>query len=227
MPLRALINRAFNTSNNDAVVGLPAFASTDRYDITAKVATGGPSVAPLDMDSVAAPMLALLKDRFKMTYHTEDRPVSAYLLVAGKPKMKKADPASRTSCKRPNAPAGAPPGSRLLVCQNVTMAQFAEQLQNLTPDLSWPVQDATGIEGGWDFTLTFTFNFGQPMMTGGPPRGGEGSPVAGGLPAASEPTDGLTLFEAVEKQLGLKLEKQKRTLPVMVIDHIEQKPTEN
>jgi uncharacterized protein (TIGR03435 family) len=35
------------------------------------------------------------------------------------------------------------------------------------------------------------------------------------------------LFDAVEKQLGLKLEMRKRTYPVFVIDHIEEKPTEN
>jgi uncharacterized protein (TIGR03435 family) len=80
--------------------------------------------------------------------------------------------------------------------------------------------DATGIEGGWDFTLTFT----AAMMIAS--RGGEVQPAAG-VPSASVPTGGLTLFEAVEKQLGLKLEKQKRTLPVIVIDHLEQKPTEN
>jgi uncharacterized protein (TIGR03435 family) len=37
----------------------------------------------------------------------------------------------------------------------------------------------------------------------------------------------LNIFEAMEKQLGLKLEMHKRPMPVTVIDHIEQKPTEN
>ncbi len=36
-----------------------------------------------------------------------------------------------------------------------------------------------------------------------------------------------TLFDAVSKQLGLKLEKQRRPVQVLVIDHIEEKPTEN
>ena len=110
------------------------------------------------------------------------------------------------------------------------MAQFAERLQNITQEMNWPVPDATGIEGGWDFTLVFTM--GMPMMMGpmGAQRGGGGGdagPGASGMPAAPEPTDGYTLFEAVEKQLGLKLEKQKRSMPVIVVDHIEQKPTEN
>ena len=53
MPLRFLINRAFNTNNNDQVVGLPAFVGTDRYDINAKTPGGTPSMGPMDMDAVA------------------------------------------------------------------------------------------------------------------------------------------------------------------------------
>jgi uncharacterized protein (TIGR03435 family) len=44
---------------------------------------------------------------------------------------------------------------------------------------------------------------------------------------ASDPSGAVTLFEAIEKQLGLKLEKQKRPASVLVIDHVEQKPTDN
>ncbi len=44
---------------------------------------------------------------------------------------------------------------------------------------------------------------------------------------ASEPNGALSFFDAVNKQLGLKLEKEKRPVPVLVIDHIEEKPTEN
>ncbi len=47
------------------------------------------------------------------------------------------------------------------------------------------------------------------------------------MPAASDPSGALTVFEAVEKQLGLKLEMRKRPMDVIIIDHIEQKPTEN
>jgi uncharacterized protein (TIGR03435 family) len=37
----------------------------------------------------------------------------------------------------------------------------------------------------------------------------------------------LSLFDAVNKQLGLKLEMRKRPMPVLVIDRIEEKPTDN
>ena len=44
---------------------------------------------------------------------------------------------------------------------------------------------------------------------------------------ATDPNGSLTLLEALQKQLGLKLEMGKRPLPVLVIDHVEDKPTEN
>jgi uncharacterized protein (TIGR03435 family) len=44
---------------------------------------------------------------------------------------------------------------------------------------------------------------------------------------AAEPAAGYTLFEAIEKQLGLKLESVKKPQPVYIIEHLEQKPTED
>jgi uncharacterized protein (TIGR03435 family) len=43
---------------------------------------------------------------------------------------------------------------------------------------------------------------------------------------ATEPS-GITVFEAIDRQLGLKVETQKRPMPVVVIDHVNQAPTEN
>jgi len=124
MSVRMLVSRAFNASSNDQVVGLPKWADTDRYDINAKAPSEGPSSVQIDMDAMGPMVRSLLVERFKMKYHREEQPVAAYTLVATKSKMKKADPASRTFCKNVNAPAGAPPGSRTLNCQNITMAQF-------------------------------------------------------------------------------------------------------
>ena len=224
VPARFLVSRAFNTNNSEMLVGGPGAANTDRYDIVAKSPV---EVAQGDQEALAPMLLSLLVDRFKMKYHTEERPVSTYALVAAKPKMKKADPESRSSCKSGNAPAGAPQGSRVLTCQNVTMAQFADRLQNLAPGLSWPVPDATGIEGGWDFSLTYSMGSMMPMafaarQVGGPDPGPGGAAV----PAASEPVGGNTIFEAVEKQLGLKLETTKGPIETLVIEHAE-KPSAN
>jgi uncharacterized protein (TIGR03435 family) len=44
---------------------------------------------------------------------------------------------------------------------------------------------------------------------------------------SSDPNGSLTLPEAMQKQLGLKLEMEKRPLPVLVVDHVEDRPSEN
>ena len=224
MPMRLLISRAFNVNNNDQIVGLPSWADTLKIDITAKAPAEAVTGPGLDQETLAPMLRALLADRFKMTYHSEERPMSAYSLVSAKPKMKKADPASRIFCRTGVAPPGSPPGSLTITCQNATMALFAERLRGLGPDLQWPILDATGIEGGWDFTLTFS-QLPQGALNR-PGRGGDAG-VPGGEPLASDPGGGYTVVEAIEKQLGLKLQSQKRPMPVFVIDHIEQKPTDN
>ena len=51
-----------------------------------------------------------------------------------------------------------------------------------------------------------------------------------GAQAATEPADpngALPLPDAISKQLGLKLELKKRPMQVLVIDHIDENPTEN
>jgi uncharacterized protein (TIGR03435 family) len=208
--LRMLIYRAFNVFNNETITGLPGFADTGQFDINAK---GPSSAGQMDMQSVAPLIRALLVERFGMKYHTEERQVSAYSLVAAKPRMKKADPATRSSCKRSNSPLG-----ETLTCQNMTMADFVEELQSNGSGLAWPVLDATGLEGGWDFTLSFDPNAAFRMNA--PGRGGD-------VTQASDPSGVVTIFSAVEKQLGLKLEARKRAVPIIVIDHIDPMPTDN
>jgi len=160
----------------------------------------------------------LLEERLKLKWHTEERPVSVYVLTSAKPKMKKADPASRTHCIQSSPPTGSPPNSVYMVCQNITMEQFADQIRRSLPGPGSPVLDSTGLEGGWDFAFTFVY----PRVTAGANSGGD--PV---VTAASDPDGGMTIIEALDKQLGLKLETQKRPATVTVIDHVEQTPTDN
>jgi uncharacterized protein (TIGR03435 family) len=226
-PLRMLLQRAFNSNNNELLAAVPAGIEAIRVDVIAK-ASSDEAIGPLIDPEALAPLVRnLLVSRFKMTYHEEERPVTAYSLIADKPKMKKADPDSRIFCRRGQAAPGSPPGSQTLTCQNATMAFFAEQLSQGNPGLSWPVLNATGLEGGWDFALTYSFL--PPALLnaagrGGAP-GGDGPP--GALPSASDPNGGYTVFEAVDKQLGLKLKAEKRNEKVIVIDHLESAPTEN
>ncbi len=241
VPLRLLIAIAWNINPGDEIPGAPKFVDSATFDLVAKAynTSGGPTNGPpIDIDDLRLMVRNLLIDRFKLKTHYEDRPMNAYTLVAAKPKLKKADPSNRTGCKSGPAPIGkdatAEPGlpTFLATCQNITMAQFAEQLPIIAPVyLHTPVLDSTGLEGAWDFS--FNFSRKPPVMGGG--RNGGGGDVrpadpgasSASTPSASEPGTALTLFDAINKQLGLKLELQKRPMPVLVIDHVEEKPTDN
>jgi len=240
MPLRTMIALAWNLPINSTtpIAGAPKWLDTARFDVIAKLPSelAPPNGAGMPIQELAPALQALLIERFKMKVHYEDRSVDAYALVAVKPKLKAADPSTRTGCKAPaNSPlvfstsAGIP--NRPFNCQNITMAQFAEQLQMIAGTyLPYPVADATGLEGAWDFTLSFSPI--NPQQLSGLMASARGAAAAGaagpGPVTASDPIGGgSSLFDAVEKQLGLKLEVRKRTLPVFVIDHIEEKPTDN
>jgi uncharacterized protein (TIGR03435 family) len=197
----------------------------DFFDITGKASSNappGPGGGPaIDIDDLREMTRSLLADRFKLKVHTEARPYDALTLLAGTPKMKKADPANRASCKPGPGPDGKDPRvtnpalTRLVSCQNMTMAQLAAEFRTLAPgNIKTPVLDQTGLQGGYDFTLYWS----------GENDGPTPQPASGD---ASDPGTGIPLAEAVSKQLGLKLEKQKRPVEMLVIDHIEEKPTDN
>ena len=231
-PLKMLINVAWDINDDDKIVG-PKWMESAHFDVIAKASTTGP-VPQVDIDSLRLMLRALLVERFKMTTHMEDRPVNAYTLTAAKAKLKKADPSNRTGCKEGPSPDGKDPRdanpllSRLLNCQNMTMAQFAAQLPDLASGyIHSPVLDATGLEGAWDFTLSFSGAGLLQLGQLGAARSGDSNQAASGAPSASDPIGAVSLFDAVNKQLGLKLEKQTRPAQVLVIDHIEEKPTEN
>jgi uncharacterized protein (TIGR03435 family) len=227
VPLRFLISFAWNLNLNekDMIVDAPKWLDSDRIDILAKVS---PEDLPVDQDELRQMLRALLTERFQMKTHTEDRPISAYVMTAPDPKLKKADPAEVTLCREGPGPDGKDPRTtnpmlnRLVSCQNMTMAEIAQKLQLFAGGyIQSPIQDDTGLKGGWDFTLSFS----SANLTSAAGRGAP-SP-AGGAPAVSDPNGAVSFFDAVRKQLGLKLDKQTRPEPVLVIDHINEQPTEN
>jgi len=231
--LRNLIMMAWNLSMPDMIVGGPKFLDTSHFDVSAKAPT--PELAPgasavgvaYDTDAIRLMLRALLKDRFKLEVHNEDRSVSGYALLAAKPKLRKADPSNRPECKEGPGPGGKDPrtansaASRLVTCLNVTLAQFAAELKSRAGEYlnQGPVVDATGVEGNYDITINFS-----PPGAGG--KGGVSPTGMGDEPAAAEPNGAITLFEALQKQLGLKLETRKVAAQVLVIDHVEEKPIE-
>jgi len=96
-------------------------------------------------------------------------------------------------------------------CKNITMAEFARNLEQATGFFDHPIIDATGLEGGWNLMIAFARQ--RP-------------PQAPGTVADASGPIGMSASEAVEKLLGLKLVKQKRSVPVIVVDHVAEKPVE-
>jgi uncharacterized protein (TIGR03435 family) len=239
--LQNLIMLAWDIDNNDDLVGAPKWLGSDRFDIIAKAPAGvqigdlsnvSSRAISVNLEALRPMIRSLLVDRFKLVVHTEQRPQPAYTLVAVKPKLQKADPNARTKWSEGPAPDSTkdprkdnPVLGRLVTCQNVTMAQFAELLPDIASGyIHNEVVDATGLQGGWDFTVSFSP---AGALNGGGGRGGDAQAALGAAPAASDPSGALSLLDALQRQLGLKLEMQKRPFPVVVIDHVEQKPTDN
>jgi uncharacterized protein (TIGR03435 family) len=230
--LKFLITFAWQINDNDdeLIANAPKWINQDRWDILAKASPEAQAIGPdgkpqVDFDLLPNMIRTFLAERFQMKSHMEDRMIEAFTLVAASPKMKKADPLNRTGCKEGPGPDGKDPRianpllGRLLTCQNMTMAQFAEQLQFLANGYVFtPVLDSTGLTDAYDFTLSFS--------SAGQLHNGPAPPTVNGE-AASDPGGGVSLPDAMAKQLGVKLEKQKRLSPVLVIDHIEEKPTDN
>jgi len=223
MDLTYLIRQAWNLPSFAELVGAPKWltANPNRVTIDAKAPAGiaaKPQLNEQAKDLLDEMLRALLIDRYKMKVHYEDRPVAAPTLIAVKPKLTGADPVNRTGCSREQQGVLGPAVIFRLACRNMTMAQFAEQIPGFDLTLFYPVLDATGIDGAWDFTITYDA---AKSLSDHAPQ------PDGGSPAASDPSVYLSFAEVIEKQLGLKLKTEKRLMPVLVIDHIEQKPAEN
>jgi uncharacterized protein (TIGR03435 family) len=174
----------------------------------------------------------LLIDQFGMTFHNEERPViTTFILTATTPKLQKADPSNRTGFHEGPGADGKDPRlanpalGRLVTCQNMTMAQFAAKLPLIAAGYvrNAKIIDGTGMEGAFDFTLAFSNGAVGTIVAGGVR---DADPATDRGPAAMDPPAAVTLFEALEKQLGLQLKQTKRPGRAMVIDRIDEKPKE-
>jgi uncharacterized protein (TIGR03435 family) len=232
--LQMMITYAWDITD-EMLVGAPKWVATDHFDIVAKAASNpedsGPGAPPIYPDDLRQMVRKLLEARFNLVAHQEQRPIDAYTLIAANPRLRQADPAGRTGCKEgPGDDAKDPrltnPSlDRLVTCRNVTIAQFAAQLITIANGyIRIPVLDATGIAGAYDFTLSFSSAARLGNATAAVSSSAASSQEA---PSAPDPGGGVSLADAINKTLGLKLIQQKRPVPVLVIDHIQEKPTEN
>ena len=113
--------------------------------------------------------------------------------------------------------------------KKITMTAFSEMI---TRFVDKPVMDQTELKGNYKVTLDLAMSdmmgaaraagAGMGIAMGGPiSAGGAG----GGAGEASDPSGG-SIFQSVQK-MGLKLEPKKAAVEILVVDHLDKKPTEN
>jgi uncharacterized protein (TIGR03435 family) len=196
-PLRLLVQEAYGLKPYEvAFPTQPPGADTDYYDVVAKAEGDKPRTR-----AEFRPLLQkLLSDRFHLQFHREGRDMPVYALVVGK-----SGPKLKASSGETDVPVhfGVNGRNQFIEAKKMTADELAGAIRDcFGPDR--PIVDRTGLTGVYDLKLEAT-----PAYRN----------------TAPEPTD-LSIFTAIQEQLGLKLEPQKATLQVLVVDHIE-KPSDN
>jgi len=171
---------------------------TAYYDITAKAEDDRARTR----DEFRPMLQMLLADRFKLRVHREMRemPVYALLVAKGGPKFKESPPDATESVH-----IGVNGRNQSITASKQSMDELAKMIPNVF-FMDRPLVERTGLGGNWDFKLEATPG---PRMTGDDPD-----------------LKNISIFAALQQQLGLKLESQKALIEVLVVDHVE-KPSAN
>ncbi len=165
--------------------------ASERYDILAEPHQEGHP----NLQQWKSMMQKLLADRFQLVFHREKQELAAYLLVVAK-----GGPKLTPNPTDPNGIPGMGNGFGLVSGRNANMGDFAGAMERNVLDR--PVVDQTGLSGRFDFSLRFTPDDSQWPLAQPP-----------GATFQPDP-NGPTFLEALQEQLGLKLESQ--TGPVSV-----------
>jgi uncharacterized protein (TIGR03435 family) len=202
----------------------PSADNLDRakYEVSVKIQLGTTSAQFHKM------LQNLLIERFKLRYHWEKREMQVYDVVVAKGglKMKRSPPPQPPGQDRPEMPPAqhareqsldadgypiVPPLGR--ESQSIRIANGRERWASTDTELEeivsfvgsnmgGPATDSTGLKGRYDFTLSWVMD-GDSNATG------------------------PTFVEALQEQLGLKIERKKGLVDVFVIDHMERIPIGN
>ena len=213
--LLILVQTAYDIFEPDRIEGWPKWEGSEKFDVEGKVAeTDVATLRNLDYDQRRLMLQNLLAERFKLAVHFEERMRPIYALVVAKngPKFQETKPEE--------LPAGMEKGiSQVtrarrgqLTAVSFTMDALA---RFLTPEIDRYVTDETGLTGRYDIELDWAPDDINTMQTSADHAGAQ-APL---LPPAPS---GPSIFTAVQEQLGLKLEPKNGSVPVLVIDHIEE-----
>jgi uncharacterized protein (TIGR03435 family) len=216
--MKGLIQSAYGVLDFQ-ILGAPDWLGSELYVIDAKMDAATmdalKKLGSEDKSIARRQMLqALLADRLKLTIHRETRELPVYFLVIAKSgsRLQHAKPNDTYAngvkglggVMGPGMSTSSTPFSSSITAQGIPISTL---LPSLARPLGRPVLDKTGLSGNFDFTLKFATSRPGPEDT---------------LNGRPWPDSDLPfLFEAIQQQLGLKLESGKGPVEVIVIDHVE------
>jgi uncharacterized protein (TIGR03435 family) len=187
------IKFAYSLTTEDQIAGPDWIKQKQvRFEVTGKSAPGTPEEQQLLM------LQSLLKERFGLAFHMEQRVMTHYELVVGKKGPKLVESTVEEADGRGAA--------RLdgITSNRITMNKLAMLISRMT---RMPVLDKTGLKGYYEVKLQWS----PEDITGKTEENPLGPPI----------------FTAVQEQLGLKLESRKGPVDVLVVDHAEKVPLAN
>jgi uncharacterized protein (TIGR03435 family) len=218
--LLMLLQRAFpDFAKPGMIVDLPAWVDQRRFDIDAK------AEKPPDRSQYPALLQRLLADRFSLKTHLERRPIDTYWLVTARSdgrlgsRLRPASPeclaeleaerermATRTGPITISSSDIGPCGRHtnlgpvLHLIDARPIASLAGAIQAYTNQL---VIDRTGLDGVYQYDLEFDYAGSRGVST-----------------ATDSGAGGPSIFAAVQEQLGLKLERHRDPIEVVVVDAV-------
>jgi uncharacterized protein (TIGR03435 family) len=228
LSLKSYISMAYQVP--DTRINGPEWLDSEKFDIVAKLPTGG-------RDQLRAMIQSLLADRFKLVLHKDSKEFPVYALVVGKNglKLKESAPDAETEGApgrgnvnvdvaggRGGTVVSLGPGAYIsyglnkLEGKKVPMANLVDSISRF---VDRPVVDMTNLLAKYDLTLEYSIDELRNLVraSGTDPRQ---IPDIPGM----DPT--ISIFGSLEA-VGLKLEPRKAPLDILVIDHIEKTPTAN
>jgi uncharacterized protein (TIGR03435 family) len=191
--LRFLIKIAYDISD-DQLSGGPGWVNSTRFDVQGK-----PPNANGSNPETHLRLQRLLADRFQLEMRKESKPMPIFALVAAKngPKMKRDSSPGDPELKNGN-------GRGLLTATRVDMPTLAKFLSE--GQTGRPVTDLTGLPGRFDFKLEWT---------------PDASLQTNGALTMAPDAGGISIFTALQQQLGLRLDARTGASDYFVVTRAE------
>jgi bla regulator protein blaR1 len=231
--VKLLIQEAYDVRESQ-ISGGPGWINSERYDIIAKIDRSADTAEPRSpqdeqkaREQQRERLRSLLTDRFQLKIKIEKKELPIYILTVAKggPKIKETKPEEPGPAPKGDTAQERPRGNFMrvgrgqIIGQSITLDVLAKMLSQ---QLGRNVIDKTGLKGTYDYTLEWTPDPAQGL---GPGFSGPGEPPRPDNPAPGE-SNGVSVFVAIQEQLGLKLESQKELVDMIAIESVE-KPSEN